>query len=188
MRYDQSMTDSIAYTDTTIPVRVAERLAKNWYADSPFRDLLALPSKSKGAEMERLVEEFMVKTGHTVSKPTSSDHDRIIDGVKTEIKGSSRWGGGNGKRDYRWQQIRLDEDYEQVIWLAIDHNEIRLWSTSKTDLQALDGSNGIALPAGCSFTQQHDPNGVKSEVMWLAGDDQSLHSCGLFREVGVING
>lgn len=188
MRYDQSMTDSIAYTDTTIPVRVAERLAENWYADSPFRDLLALPSKSKGAEMERLVEEFMVKTGHTVGKPTSSDHDRIIDGVKTEIKGSSRWGGGNGKLDYRWQQIRLDEDYEQVIWLAIDHDEIRLWSTAKTDLQALDGSNGIALPAGCSFTQQHDPNGVKSGVMWLAGDDQSLHSCGLFREVGVING
>ena len=129
-----------------------------------------------------------MKTGHTVGKPTSSDHDRIIDGVKTEIKGSSRWGGGNGKLDYRWQQIRLDEDYEQVIWLAIDHDEIRLWSTAKTDLQALDGSSGIALPAGCSFTQQHDPNGVKSGVMWLAGDDQLLHSCGLFREVGVIYG
>lgn len=75
-----------------------------------------------------------------------------------------------------------------MIWLAIDHDEIRLWSTAKTDLQALDGSSGIALPAGCSFTQQHDPNGVKSGVMWLAGDDQSLHSCGLFKEVGVING
>ena len=59
------------------------------YKDSAFKLYKDMSSKKKGAEFEKLVEEYAIKDGRKVEPPKSTDHDRWIQGFgKTEIKAS----------------------------------------------------------------------------------------------------
>ena len=183
--------DSIAFMDNDMNYadmktrKEIDNAGKSYYDGSPFEKLVKLSSKSKGTFFEMIVHEFLESNCHDVKRAESSDYDRLIDGVKTEIKGSTRW---KGSYSFRWQQLRMDEDYDDVIFLAVDYNEIRLYSSSKSKL--IDTMNGgMVLPEGCSFKQQHDPQHVSMRnVMWLNGTDKALEECGLFTMIGTIHG
>ena len=59
------------------------------YENSPFRALKNLHAKQKGKRCEQITEHVLTKVGFTVEKPQNTDHDRIIDSHKVEIKGST---------------------------------------------------------------------------------------------------
>tara|TARA_Y100000296_G_scaffold79613_1_gene103850 strand:+ start:1733 stop:2332 length:600 start_codon:yes stop_codon:yes gene_type:complete len=58
----------------------------NWHRDALFRNYHKLGNKQKGVLGEYYVEKLMEAKGSEVCAPTNSDHDRIIDGFRTEIK------------------------------------------------------------------------------------------------------
>ena len=99
---------------------VITRNEKDIYENSPFKAIRDLHSRTKGSVFEKITAEWFTKNGCTIAKNESSDHDRIFvyngKRVKAEIKGSSIWKGTN---NFRFQQIRPDQDYDIVIFLAM---------------------------------------------------------------------
>tara|TARA_B100001175_G_scaffold233827_1_gene200254 strand:+ start:1085 stop:1621 length:537 start_codon:yes stop_codon:yes gene_type:complete len=115
------------------------------YADSQFKPIKDLSSKRKGRFFEVLTEEYVENLGWKVSKPTNSDHDTIINGKKVEIKGSFLWVVDGQLTHYRWQQIRPSQDYEVMIFLAVDPKNIRFYAADKqevADFVTVQDSNG----------------------------------------------
>ena len=58
----------------------------NWRKDPLFHNYHKLGNKQKGVLGEYYVEKLMEANGSKVEAPRNSDHDRIIDGFRTEIK------------------------------------------------------------------------------------------------------
>ena len=98
------------------------------YKDSPFRVYKEMSSKKKGKYFELIVEQYLKKNNYTVSKSVNSDHDRVVNGKKLEIKGSMLWGEGT---HFRWQQIRTSQDYDVMCFVAIYPDRIELYGATK---------------------------------------------------------
>lgn len=93
----------------------------DYYLGSVFQPLKQLSSKKKGKYFEKIFEEYCISKGKKVEKPKNSDHDRIVDGLKVEIKGSFMWDNGT---HFRWQQIRPAQDYDLMVFVAVYHSSI----------------------------------------------------------------
>lgn len=98
------------------------------YQDSEFLVYKQMSSKKKGKYFELIVEEFLRNKGYIVSKSLNSDHDRVVNGKKLEIKGSLLWGSGT---HFRWQQIRTNQDYDIICFVAIYPDRIELFGSTK---------------------------------------------------------
>jgi hypothetical protein len=72
---------------TSGPIKkyLEESLKNNW-TGTPWEPYPLLGTKQKGGAGELIVEEYMIQHGHTVNPPENAGHDRIIDGIKIEIK------------------------------------------------------------------------------------------------------
>ena len=71
---------------------VEKKAKKDPYLGTPFIAVRNLSSRSKGAFFEKLTKEWLSATFDLYSnKPSSSQHDTIINDVKIEIKGSTLW-------------------------------------------------------------------------------------------------
>ena len=104
------------------------------YADSQFKVIQNLTSKKKGRFFELLVEDYARKQGWKINKPDNTDHDTKINGKKVEIKGSFRWVEKGKLTHYRWQQIRPDDDYELMIFVAVNPTKLGLFCASKQEV------------------------------------------------------
>ena len=104
------------------------------YADSSFKPIKDLSSKRKGRFFEVLTEEYCENLGFSIDKPKNSNHDSVINGKKVEIKGSFRWVVDGELTHYRWQQIRPSQDYEVMIFLAVDPLNIRFYGANKQEV------------------------------------------------------
>jgi hypothetical protein len=104
---------------------------------SPFEWILSIPSRSKGAYGEKLVQELFRLNGFDVKRPKSgSDHDRVINGHRIEIKMSTLWA-KNGH--YKFQQIR-DQEYDYLLCLGLSPNKAHCWLIPKSQVHTgLDG-------------------------------------------------
>jgi hypothetical protein len=82
-----------------------------------------------------IVQEYLQKQGYKVDKALNSDHVRIInDLIKLEIKGSLLWGDGT---HFRWQQIRTNQDYDIICFVAVYPNAIRLYAATKDVVKSM---------------------------------------------------
>lgn len=135
------------------------------YANSPFRVYKEMSSKKKGAYFERIVAEYLVKQGHKVTKAVkTSDYDRLIDGrIKLEIKGSMLWGAGT---NFRWQQIRTNQDYDVVCFLAMYPDRIELYGATK---QLVMRKLHVQDEAGNWIFNQHGGMKVNSGTFFMDG-------------------
>ena len=98
------------------------------YLNSPFRVYKEMSSKKKGKYFELIAEQYLKKQGYNVTKSQNSDHDRVVNGKKLEIKGSMLWGEGT---HFRWQQIRTSQDYDVMCFVAIYPDRIELYGATK---------------------------------------------------------
>jgi len=75
--------------------------------------------------MEDVCEQVLEWAGYPVERSGCSEHDRRINGIKVEIKGSFLWEGPDPR--FTWQQIRPSQDYQALILLAFypDYLSIR---------------------------------------------------------------
>lgn len=96
------------------------------WQNSPFRFLRTLPSRSRGAAAEAIVERWATARGLEVRRPGSTHYDRVINGHRVEIKMSTLWSNGV----YRFQQIR-NQDYDHVLCLGISPRTVHAWLAPK---------------------------------------------------------
>ena len=83
-------------------------------------------SRRRGAIGEKLVAGWCGAMNIDVKRSTDSEADRILEGVRTEIKLSTLW----KTQVYKFQQIR-DQDYELLICLGISPFEAHAWVFEK---------------------------------------------------------
>ena len=102
------------------------------WGNSPFKWIKSRPSRTVGAIFEALVEGWLVANDMEVSRSGDSDADRVVEGIRVEIKGSTLWKAGT----YKFQQIR-DQNYELIICLGISPLEAHCWVIPKSSVPEL---------------------------------------------------
>jgi hypothetical protein len=137
------------------------------YKDSVFVHLKTLTPKQKGKRYE-LITEFALKTkGYKVEKPKSTDHDRIINGYKCEIKGSML----NKNSDiFSFLQIRPKQDYDKIIFSMFYPFEMIVMEMSKENI--------IINIENKTFKKQHGGNKAVSNTYMYYGNRETLLNIG----------
>lgn len=97
---------------------------------SPFAWIKARPSRQVGKIGEGLVSGWCAAKNFDVSKAADSECDRIIEGLRTEIKFSTLWKAGA----YKFQQFR-DQDYAIAICLGASPFDAHCWVIPKEILK-----------------------------------------------------
>jgi len=126
------MTGRITDPDVEILAVISATLRNDYveddseWAQSPFGWIKTRPSRQVGKIGEQLVAGWCAAKGLDVTKATDSEHDRVIGGLATEIKFSTRWRSGG----YTFQQFR-DQHYEIAICLGIAPFDARCWVLPK---------------------------------------------------------
>ena len=116
--------------------------ATNW-THSPFGWIKALPSRSAGAVFESLVAGWCAAKGLDVTRSPDSDADRVMSGLRTEIKGSTLWRNGS----YKFQQLR-DQNYGMVVCLGVSPFDAHCWVIEKDTVMTLWSNGTISSQHG----------------------------------------
>lgn len=104
---------------------------------SPFGWIRDRPSRQKGAICEKLVSGYFEALGYRVRMSGDSQADRVIEGLRVEIKSSFLWKNGA----YRFQQFR-DQDYRAVVCMGISPSTVHAWAIPKDVVMATWGKAG----------------------------------------------
>ena len=129
----------------TANLLVGAELDPRW-ADGPFQGLKLMPAKAKGTRFEQLAQAIFENKGLLVQKSISSDHDRIVDGKKAEIKGSTIT---KGRDDwFSFLQIRPAQDYECLILETF-------WFDGTVKFHKIPKTNVLQLVEQNIFKPQH---------------------------------
>ena len=113
-------------------VRITESLHNDYsssdliWKESPFAWIKNLPSRTVGKIGEQIVARWCITHDFDVKSSPDSEADRIINGVRVEIKFSTLWQSGI----YKFQQLR-DQAYDVVICLGISPFNVHCWVLSK---------------------------------------------------------
>lgn len=161
-------------------VNIASKLEAGYAAtlarwdDSPFKWVLSLPSRTKGAIGEKLIQEFFRDNGFEVLRPVKgTDHDRVINGHRVEIKMSTLWSDGD---QYVFQQIR-NQEYDVCLCVGISPSKIHCWLIPKeqlvTDKEGFGPQHGGSKGKDTKWLHI-DPDQPQK---WLAPFGSSLHDC-----------
>ena len=93
---------------------------------SPFAWIKTRPSRQIGTIGEKLVAGWCAAQDLDVTKAADSDADRVIEGLRVEIKFSTLWESGF----YKFQQLR-DQRYDVAICLGISPFDAHCWVLQK---------------------------------------------------------
>lgn len=137
------------------------------YDNSPMKHIKAMGAKQKGKYYELITENVLVGQGHVVGKPVNTNHDRIIDGVKTEIKGSCLV---KNSDHFTFLQIRPKQDYEQMIFSMFYPDRIVLMVMSKEKI--------IENIQNKVFAPQHGGKDGESGTFMYYGNERTLAEIG----------
>ena len=108
-------------------------LSANPWAGTIMEGYYALNPASKGTKGEQIVEELLKQLGHTVKPRKNTGHDRIINGVKTEIKFATAVQ-RNSNFQCIFNHIGMEKDWDEIILCCINGDlEIRMVSFTKED-------------------------------------------------------
>jgi hypothetical protein len=104
-----------------------------------IQQLVGLESKAFGMHMEKITRQIF-----RMNKPLNSQHDGIFNGVKIEIKSSRFWG---GTTNCRFQHIEPTYDYDYVLFVLVNFQDIEIYGMSKDRLKEMIALN-ILTPQG----------------------------------------
>lgn len=139
------------------------------WAGSPFEWFKTIPSpRGRGVAGERIVAQFLERSGHTISRPGDSDCDIVVGEHRVEVKASTTWAGGLDR--FTWQQIR-DQRYDRIVFLGVNPQDAILYWATKEDLQTyIFGRNEFRQHAGSQGGQ---------DLYWI----RNVGRLGWFREI-----
>jgi hypothetical protein len=131
------------------------------WTNGPFLGIKLMPAKAKGKRFEQIAQAVFIAYGHTVTKPQNSDHDRIVNGEKFEMKGSTIT--KNTDDVFSFLQIRPAQDYDalilQTFWFD---GTIKYYKIPKSDIQMLISNK--------TFKKQHGGNKAESGTFCYNGN------------------
>lgn len=152
------------------------------YEGTPFKTYKNLSSKRKGAAFEAIFKEYAESIGYVVKKSYSSDHDCVLikDDVETkvEIKGSMLW--GEKGHHMRWQQIRPEQDYDAIAFLAIFPHGIEIYFAAKDDVTKFVD---VQDDRGGWIYNQHGGNRIRSGTFSIDGKPSDFPFMKPFEEI-----
>jgi hypothetical protein len=99
------------------------------WQDSPFAWIKTRPSRQVGSIGEKLLSGYLAAKGFNVARSPDSEADRVIEGLRCEIKFSTLWEGGF----YKFQQLR-DQNYALAICLGISPFDAHCWVLAKDEV------------------------------------------------------
>ena len=131
-----------AFQDGSLQDYINENTQDPWEG-TPFEKYVHIGNKIKGEFGERFVHKYMESKGHDVkrAKTSTAGHDRVIDGIRTEIKFSlatRNKKGGVNKDKFIINHLACGKDWERFIFCGINPNEedIRIFYILKADFEA----------------------------------------------------
>lgn len=95
-------------------------------ANEKILKFFELGSKSFGSLIEKIIIE-----NYEFDKRINTEHDVIFNGIKIEIKSARYW---NHQYDCKWQHIEIDYDYDILLFVLLDFQDIKMWCISKQKL------------------------------------------------------
>jgi len=137
------------------------------YDKSVFKHIKSMGAKQKGKYYELITEDVMKKLGYNVENPKSTEYDRIIDGVKTEIKGSTL---NKGTDVFSFLQIRPDQDYEELVF--------SMFYPDKLVIMKMDKELTLKHINDNKFKKQHGGNKGNSGTYCYYGNEETLLKLG----------
>ena len=136
---------------------------------SPFAWIKTRPSRQVGTIGEKLVSGWLATKGFDVTRSPDSDADRLVNGVRAEIKFSTLWKSGS----FKFQQLR-DQNYAFAICLGICPFDAYCWVLPKALILE-------RWRAGDGIESQHGGQGG-NDTAWLTvepGNERPwLRACG----------
>jgi len=143
------MFDSL-FADGTLREYINDNLKDPWRG-TPFEGYVFMSPKQKGEFGERFVSKFMTLAGCDVkrAKTSTAGHDRVIDGIQTEIKFSlatRRKKGGVNKDKFLLNHMSECKDWERLIFFGINDKEedCRLiWFTKEDFVKHINSSGRV---------------------------------------------
>lgn len=93
---------------------------------SPFAWIKTRPSRQIGTIGEALVAGFCAARGLDVTRSPDTDADRVIGGLRVEIKFSTLWASGG----FKFQQLR-NQDYDVAVCLGVSPFDAACWVLPK---------------------------------------------------------
>jgi (2Fe-2S) ferredoxin len=157
------MINTTQYTESKVFSLIEKEQFKDPYLNSPFMTLKSMSSKKKGKYFELMYAEYMTDKGNLVERPDSSEHDRKVNGIKKEIKGSFLWGSGT---HFRWQQIRTAQDYDDVVFVCIYPDRVEFYEADKNVIKSIVEKQN---EKGEWIHNQHGGKKVNSGTFFLDG-------------------
>jgi hypothetical protein len=121
--------------------------------NSLFKELKFMQTKEKGTKMEILYQTLMEGDGHLVEKAPITHYDRIVNGVKVEIKGSTITKGSNNK--FTFCQIRPDQEYDFLVFMTF-------WFDNTVMMHTIPKEDVLKFIKDKTFTKQHGGKSGKS--------------------------
>lgn len=131
------------------------------WSSGPFTGIKLMPAKAKGKRFEQIAESILVKRQHLVEKPVNSDHDRIVDGYKFEIKGSTITKDTDDV--FSFLQIRPAQDYDFLILETF-------WFDGTIKFFKLDKATVSSMVEKRIFKPQHGGNNGNSGTFCYNGN------------------
>lgn len=125
------------------------RVNNNWSDDPLFYNYHKLGNKQKGVAGEHYVQTMMEVKESTVEPPNDPGHDRIIDGIKTEIKFGLAVSKGKEILPDKFiiNHVAVGKDWDRLIFCGInplgsDSPRTRVYYFSKKDFAKYMKSEG----------------------------------------------
>ncbi len=122
------------FTDNYIKKKLVDK-----YAGTLFEGYCYLTNGSKGEFGESFTANLLVHYGHKVEKRINSGHDRLVDGIKTEIKFSLA--DFNKPFSCILNHVSKDKDWERLIYTIVNKNQEdfkMIWFTKSSFLEILE--------------------------------------------------
>jgi hypothetical protein len=126
------------FNDGFLKNYITEKTIDPW-SKTLFQGYVFMDPKQKGEFGENLVSRYMTQLGFKVESRTNSGHDRLINGIPTEIKFSLTQKnkiGGVHDNCFMMNHVSLHKCWERLIFMGIDHKQsVHFVWFSKTNFQ-----------------------------------------------------
>lgn len=156
------MFDSIFF-DESLQQYISNNLKDPWI-NTPFEGYVFLSPKQKGEFGERFVSKYFVTKSSKIKKAKTSTagHDRIIDGILTEIKfglATRDKIGGIKEDQFIINHVSKDKDWERLVFFGINSTEDNcrfFWFSKQDFLEHLESDN-------CLFSAQQGGKSIGND-------------------------
>jgi len=128
--------------------------AQDPWIGTPFQGYVFMSPKQKGEFGERFVSKYFESKGSEVkrAKTSTAGHDRVIDGIMTEIKFSlatRNKTGGVKENQFIINHVSKDKDWERLVFFGINQTEDNccfFWFSKEDFIHHLESDECVFAP------------------------------------------